>query len=140
MEIVLVGQLFTGGNSAHGGNVDAALFILLGFSIGITAVIEEHRCAEAVNDQIPSTGEQVGNEPAFIACDSLSLGHARPVVLADSNSCLDGPRGVATCGVDRRRANDKTWNHHDGLTIANTLCRPYEGCQMQPKEPTKRLN
>lgn len=117
VEVVLVGELFTGCDVAQGGDEDAVVGVLLRLAVGFATVVEEHGHAEAVDDGVASAGEEIGDGAALVTGVGDGLGHALAVVLADADSLADGTHGVASGGVDSGGTNDESGKHHAGLTI-----------------------
>ncbi len=67
VEVVLVDELFAGGDVAGCGDEDAA-FAVFGFAVVVAGVIEEHAGAEAVDDfSFFSEAEEVGDDAVGVA-------------------------------------------------------------------------
>jgi len=100
VEVVLVDELFAGGNVADGLDVDAAV-VLLGLAVGGAGVIDEHGGGEAVDDVGGAVdGEEVGDRLLGVALVGDVLGDAGAVVLEDAAAARDGVERGDAGGVD----------------------------------------
>ncbi len=86
--------------------------IILSLAVRVAGVIHEHSRAEAVDDHVAfAVTEEVGDMAVGVAKIRDSLCHTRTVILTDPRAFADGPRSVATGGVDRGGADNKTGEH-----------------------------
>ena len=107
VQVVLVDELFTGGDVADGANEDAAI-VGFGFAVGCAGVVEKHGDSEAIDDIGAAVdAKEVGDDAVSVALVGLSLGDARAVVLGDDAATADGVKRVAAGGVDGRGADDE---------------------------------
>lgn len=108
VEVVLIGEFFTGGDVAQGHDKDAVITLYC-FAVGGAGVIDEHGGAEAVYDVLfVAVAEEVGDDAVAVSGVCDALGHAGSVVLAHDPAFAEGARCVAAGSVDCRRADDET--------------------------------
>jgi len=100
VEVVLVDELFVGGDVADGADEDAAVFFF-GLAVGGAGVVEKHGGAEAVDDVGGAAeAEEIGDGAVGVALVGELFGDARAGVLEDAAAAGDGVEGVAAGGVD----------------------------------------
>jgi hypothetical protein len=135
VQVVLIRQLFTGGNVANAANVNSSFRILFRLTVWVAAVIEEHGGPEPVDDLLLTAREQVCNAPAFVADVGFPFRESRAIVLADSHAFLDTTCRVTAGSMDRGRANDES-GEHSAPIITGPDVDAITGAQGGPK----RLN
>ena len=100
VEVVLVDQLFTGGDVADGSDEDATVPVF-GLAVWRAGVVEEHGCSKAVDDvAVVSEAEDISDDTVCIALVGELFGKTGAVVLDDALAAGDGVERVTACGVD----------------------------------------
>ena len=107
VEVVLVDQLFIGGDVADGADEDTTAR-LFGLAVGGAGVVEEHGGAEAVDDvALVAEAEEVGDGTVGVALVGKVFGDACASVLEDAAATWDGVEGVAAGGMDGGGADEQ---------------------------------
>ena len=107
VEVVLVDELFAGGDVADGFDPDAAV-VLFGLAVGRAGVIDEHGGGEAVDDVFGAVdGEEIGDGLVGVAVVGEGFGDPGAVVLEDAAAARDGVESGDAGGVDGGGADEK---------------------------------
>lgn len=117
VEVIFVRQLFASGNITNGPDPNLSVN-LFGFAIWIAGMIEKHSCPESIDHFVLPDAEQVSYEPVLISFIRYIFGKTWAVIFHDESSLFDWSRGVATGRMDRRGADNKTFEHLE-RTITN---------------------
>jgi len=108
VEVVLVDKFFAGGDVAGCDDVDMAAEVF-GFAVGVAGVIEEHACAEAVDDLVAlADAEEVSNHALGVADVGEVFREAWAVVLENALTATDGVECDAAGSVDSGGLDQKT--------------------------------
>lgn len=114
VEVVLVDELFAGGDVADGLDVDAAVG-LLGLAVGGAGVVDEHGGGEAVDDVVGAVdGEEIGYGFFGVAVVGDVFRDAGAVVFEDEAAAGDGVEGDDAGSVDGGGADEESGRGGDG--------------------------
>jgi hypothetical protein len=108
IETVVVGDLFAGLDGFDGLDPDSPV-LFTGFAVGGATVVDKHRCAVTVDDDLTiSQSKEIGDGRFLIVGVGFFFAYAAPGILGDASAFAEVGGGIAAGGVNGGGANDET--------------------------------